>query len=433
GIGGDPLPGQRILPPNSFYPGGEGRPVPAWIAFDKQVLSFSAYCQEPVHERRDETYRIRNVKIYFYLEDDSIQIVEPRYKNSGLAQGTILRRHRVHKPPPHDDLFYTVHDFNTGIEINFYNKVYKIVGCDEFTHNFLRKLGVRVNEPEHPPNDPYTDYRKAFDDSMQPLRPHIKVDTLKQFLDHDRHVLRFYCFWDDTDSLYGDPREMTLHYFLSDDTVEIREIIPINAGRDAGSLFLRRQKLPKHSDDLPQPGDGVEKVCLNVFGKIHHGRYLIDSLKAGAVSIEYYKDSDLTIGSYINVFGRKFLICDCDEFTKEYYQTKYGITEYKPIPYTMTKTKTIEKMPVPYNGWGTEEDSLGNCEHFIPKEPKTDFKKFLALDRRGLESHILRFRAHMDTDNPIDSERVFIINYYLMDDTLQIDEPIISNSGKVQN
>lgn len=45
--------------------------------------------------------------------------------------------------------------------------------------------------------------------------------------------------------MFGDPREMVLHYFLADDTVEIREIIPPNSGRDAVPLFLRRQKLPK--------------------------------------------------------------------------------------------------------------------------------------------------------------------------------------------
>ena len=42
---------------------------------------------------------------------------------------------------------------------------------------------------------------------------------------------------------------------------------------------------------------------------------------------DYYHDSDLTIGSVINVWGRKFLICDCDEFTKEYYRSKYGLGE----------------------------------------------------------------------------------------------------------
>ncbi len=43
------------------------------------------------------------------------------------------------------------------------------------------------------------------------------------------------------------------------------------------------------------------------------------------MNIDYYTDRELTLGAVLNVFGRKFLICDCDEFTKEYYRTKYGI------------------------------------------------------------------------------------------------------------
>lgn len=34
--------------------------------------------------------------------------------------------------------------------------------------------------------------------AMQPHRPYEKLDTLRQFLDYDRNVLRFNCYWDDT-------------------------------------------------------------------------------------------------------------------------------------------------------------------------------------------------------------------------------------------
>ena len=123
-------------------------------------------------------------------------------------------------------------------------------------------------------------YMFQMDESMQPLRPYEKQDTLKQFLDHDRHVLRFYCYWDDTESMFGDPREMILHYFLADDTIEIREIIPPNAGRDATPMFVRRSQLPKNIASLEQPGVVTDRTVLNVFGPMGHGgRYILDSLK----------------------------------------------------------------------------------------------------------------------------------------------------------
>ena len=91
GIGGDPLPGQRAQPRNSAIPRGSGPDLPAWVAFDKQVLCFDAHFQEAVHEKKEEQFRVRHCKIYFYLEDDSIQVAEPRLKNSGVPQGLLMQ------------------------------------------------------------------------------------------------------------------------------------------------------------------------------------------------------------------------------------------------------------------------------------------------------------------------------------------------------
>ena len=48
-------------------------------------------------------------------------------------------------------------------------------------------------------------------------------------------------------------------------------------------------------------------------------------LQTGAVDQDFYTDRDLTIGAAISVWGRKFIVSDADEFTREYYQTKYGL------------------------------------------------------------------------------------------------------------
>ena len=95
GIGGEPLPlnqlseaeldelanfkpsltyGQAIqAPPEDF--------IPATVGFDKKVLMFNAYFKQTVHESPEEHFRIRHVKIYYYLEDDSISVVEPLVEN----------------------------------------------------------------------------------------------------------------------------------------------------------------------------------------------------------------------------------------------------------------------------------------------------------------------------------------------------------------
>ena len=41
------------------------------------------------------------------------------------------------------------------------------------------------------------------------------------FLKYGTSVLRFYCYWDDSSSLYGDVLMFKVHYFLYDNTIEI--------------------------------------------------------------------------------------------------------------------------------------------------------------------------------------------------------------------
>lgn len=71
------------------------------------------------------------------------------------------------------------------------------------------------------------------------------MDTRGPFLQHGGHVLRFWSYWDDRCKLYGDLRYFVIHYFLSDDTMEVREILRPNSGYEAYPLFVRRGKVPK--------------------------------------------------------------------------------------------------------------------------------------------------------------------------------------------
>lgn len=80
--------------------------------------------------------------------------------------------------------------------------------------------------------------------------------------------------------MFGDCRQLELHYFLADDTVELLEKVPLNSGRDAVPVFLRRARLPKEPKSLHQPGVATKRTVLNVFGPTGHGgRFILDSLK----------------------------------------------------------------------------------------------------------------------------------------------------------
>jgi hypothetical protein len=80
---------------------------------------------------------------------------------------------------------------------------------------------------------------------MTPKKPSRRIDKLGQFFYFDRKVLRFYGYWDDRESLSGMLHDLEIHYYLADDTIEIKENIPPNSGCDSGFMFLHRCKLPK--------------------------------------------------------------------------------------------------------------------------------------------------------------------------------------------
>lgn len=62
---------------------------------DRQVLRFYGYFKETCVESKLETERVRKLIIYYYLEDNSIEMVNKTQTNSGLPQGEFLKRHKI--------------------------------------------------------------------------------------------------------------------------------------------------------------------------------------------------------------------------------------------------------------------------------------------------------------------------------------------------
>jgi hypothetical protein len=93
------------------------------------VLRFDAYFKQTVHES-EEQFQLRRVRILFFLEDDSIAVVEPPVENSGIPQGVLIKRQKL---PKSSTDYYSVRDFNLGVNITFYGKTFRIVSCDQFT------------------------------------------------------------------------------------------------------------------------------------------------------------------------------------------------------------------------------------------------------------------------------------------------------------
>ena len=285
--------------------------LPQWIKYDKNVLKFSGYFQEHVTESSYENYRIRPCNILYYLDDDSIHVIEPPKENSGIVQGDLIKRQRVkfHDiQDPNNKRDITWKDFNLGKNILICGKNFRLCNCDKFTQNFFLDKGISLNPPEKIPEIDFSSKYSMIDfnsvrKNIMDLKEFTEVGLggghpnkgLHQFLENDRKVLRFDIIWyspyDKEDKKYK------LHYYLADGQIEVCEIKVTNSGKDPFPRLLRKSKLPKIPRMVHCPG-------------------LISREE------EYYTPKDLLIGSNVYVYNRKCLIVGCDEFTSKWYKEK---------------------------------------------------------------------------------------------------------------
>jgi len=285
--------------------------APKWLKYDKQVLNFKGYFQEPVVESPNENYRVRKCTIFYYLDDDTLHILEDKVENSGIPQGVFLKRHKV-LIPGLEPKTYTWRDLNVGINLNIYSRVFRIVDADDFTRRFYSNEGVALNRAEGYPDDPFAKTRAMITMKQNPpdLAEHknyIEVmlkggrpnKNLDSFLKNDRQVLSFNILWEDT-SYDGGDKHYILNFFLADQSVEVKEINEPNNGKIPFPMLLKRKKLAKQPLLTHYPGMSLR-------------------------SEEYYTPRDLTIGQRIHVFNRDCLIYDCDAFTREWYSEVLGI------------------------------------------------------------------------------------------------------------
>lgn len=57
------------------------------------------------------------------------------------------------------------------------------------------------------------------------------------------------------------------------------------------------------------------------------------------------------------------------------------LEDFTPVQYKAPKAPKPPKFVPPYNGFGSEEDSLSSCQGLVPKPPQKDFQKFMEKDR----------------------------------------------------
>ncbi|XP_035207049.1 EF-hand domain-containing protein 1-like [Stegodyphus dumicola] len=399
--------------------------LPRYAELDRKVLCFDAVKREDTPDYPGEKNRVHFVKLYYYLENDTLRVLEPEVSNSGLYQGTLHRRDRyLH---PNTKRYYNWKDLNVGNDIIIFGITYHLYDCDHWTRVYLTNEGIEVNEAELKPEDPLQQQKKHLDPRKELRNVDLEVKfPLRKFYKNSDKVLKFYGIWKNE---LEDPiaiRRIVLYYYLDEDKIEITENILPNSGRPPFLPFGR-----EGLDNIPtNSGRGSFMTVLGKQKVLLDRKKEVDKIPC---YLEPLEDDDLTcIGpghlkmqEDIDILGRKIFLTSCDEFTHTFYREHYGID--MPQVEVLEKPKAKTPVLIPTHQYGPWEEGFLDCLDpvSIPKrihhsmQPKSE----------EIMKTVLRFSACMDTPRKTEQSRRFIISYFLEDDTVKIHEENISNSG----
>jgi hypothetical protein len=184
--------------------------VPPRLALAGKRLTFKGYFMEAVPESPVEAARRRVLVFQYYLEDDSVEVLEPGQRNDGMAHGKFLKRTKIPE--------INIDTLRIGNHVEFFGRVVRIIACDDFTRKYYE--GIDRPQPEEEPidkdawsktqesafarNDPnvfhgvkssaITRFIEAVNGSSRTAS--FKKDVKGRFLEYGNQILRFLLIFD---------------------------------------------------------------------------------------------------------------------------------------------------------------------------------------------------------------------------------------------
>ena len=189
-------------------------------------------------------------------------------------------------------------------------------------------------------------------------------------------------------------RKYVLSYYLADNSIELRAM---KGDLEDAKLVLKRNKLARNWREV----------------------------QAGAPPV-LFEPEDFVCGGTLDVYGRVFLLLSCDSFSRQVYD-ELGI--YQGDVQVVEEVPQVVLHPVPkvgdgYLQIGRPEDTLATC-YGQPKVTKN-----LKKNPRN-QNRMLRCKLKYLSENKINATRMFMLTFFLEDDTVQVYEEVARNAGIV--
>eukprot|EP00933_Yihiella_yeosuensis_P011229 TRINITY_DN11838_c0_g1_i1.p1 TRINITY_DN11838_c0_g1~~TRINITY_DN11838_c0_g1_i1.p1 ORF type:complete len:620 (-),score=118.11 TRINITY_DN11838_c0_g1_i1:483-2342(-) len=254
----------------------------------------------------------------------------------------------------------------------------------------IQKGGWRLAHLDPPPEP------EIMEEDLLPKNmryPRIQPAWMK----HEKQVLRYYGFFQesvverpDENSRY---RYVTIMYHMEDGTLQMSEPKVQNSGIVQGR-FLKRQRVPR--------ADGMG----------------------------FIGPDDFRVGQEITLFGRTYHLTGCDRFTRWFYdQNGIDIGDDEDVvedkwQKSYKLQKTAEKGGLPMSKGAADQKAIGKYQIGGPPVDKK-LTQFLLNDRK-----VLRFQGFWDDHTPYGARIYVILHYYLVDNTVEINEAHCRNSGR---
>lgn len=297
-----------------------------YATLNDKVLRFYAFFREPAPEGGANDFWHRRVVICFFPEDDTILIQEPQIPNSGMDGGTFLKRQKVRADPRQREQFpnseyLTLNFFNVGQSVRINSVDFFLYDCDAFTRDLLTTLGVVVGEPMECPDDEFLEAYKSHQQKLASGKFGVtstdyhgdEAERAARFRRDGGKKLSFSALLDERKLVPGGiARKMEVQMYLEDETIAILE--HQSTDEAVPGLFLSRCFLPKCGS--------MSKLNELTFAHRVNGQREPSMGSPDA----FYKEKDLDVGNTINVLGRKLLLYNCDDYTRDVYRERYGIT-----------------------------------------------------------------------------------------------------------